>query len=64
MSHYYRPRWQRFLDAMDKALTEGGTWNQTAVSHDIFVNVEEPFTLDQTPFPTTPSGRSGGRVPG
>ena len=56
VSGYYRPRWQLFLDALDKTLTEGGHFNQTAVSHDVFVNVEEPFTLDQTPFPTKPSG--------
>ncbi|XP_034254686.1 alpha-N-acetylglucosaminidase isoform X4 [Thrips palmi] len=56
VSHYYRPRWQRFLDALDRALAEGRAFNQTAVSHDIFVNVEEPFTLDRADFPTKPSG--------
>lgn len=56
VSHYYRPRWQRFLDALDRALVSRVPFNQTAVTNDIFTNVEEPFTLDRTHFPTKPSG--------
>lgn len=53
---YYRPRWQRFLRALAEALDAGVALNQTAVTHDVFVNVEEPFTLDRTRFPHEPSG--------
>ncbi|XP_052132582.1 alpha-N-acetylglucosaminidase-like [Frankliniella occidentalis] len=56
VSRYYGPRWKRYLQSLELALQEGRPFNQTAVSHDIFVNVEEPFTLDRTAFPTEPSG--------
>ncbi|KAK3921345.1 Alpha-N-acetylglucosaminidase [Frankliniella fusca] len=56
VSRYYAPRWERYLEALERSLREGQPLNQTAVSHDIFVNVEEPFTLDRTAFPTEPTG--------
>ncbi|XP_069672357.1 alpha-N-acetylglucosaminidase isoform X2 [Periplaneta americana] len=58
VSHYYLPRWNLFLDALNSSLVEGVPFNQTFTAERIFNEVEVPFTLDTSLFPTLPQGDS------
>lgn len=56
MSHYFLPRWSLFLSALNNSLATGIPFNQSHTAEQIFKEVEEPFTLDTTVFPTSPQG--------
>ncbi|XP_014663294.1 PREDICTED: alpha-N-acetylglucosaminidase-like [Priapulus caudatus] len=58
VSHYYRPRWQLFVDILLQCLSTGKHFNQTAYNEDVFRNVERPFTFARNSFPIVPTGDS------
>ncbi|XP_021938138.1 alpha-N-acetylglucosaminidase isoform X2 [Zootermopsis nevadensis] len=58
VSHYFLPRWSLFLSALNNSLATGIPFNQSHTAEQIFKEVEEPFTLDTTVFPTSPQGDS------
>ncbi|XP_047117354.1 alpha-N-acetylglucosaminidase isoform X1 [Schistocerca piceifrons] len=58
VSHYYAPRWQFFIEAINDTLLNNVTFNITTFREDLFSQVEEPFTLDTSEFPDTPQGDS------
>jgi hypothetical protein len=56
VSHYFLPRWNLFLNAVNSSLVTGVPFNQTHTTQRIFTEVEELFVHDTTAFPTSPQG--------
>ncbi|PNF41381.1 hypothetical protein B7P43_G14430, partial [Cryptotermes secundus] len=58
VSHYFLPRWNLFLNALNTSLVTGTPFDQARTTQWIFTEVEELFVLDTTTFPTSPEGDS------
>lgn len=58
VSHYFLPRWNLFLNALNTSLVTGTPFNQTNTTQRIFAEVEELFVLDTTAFPSSAEGDS------
>ncbi|PSN53363.1 Alpha-N-acetylglucosaminidase [Blattella germanica] len=56
ISNYFLPRWTVFLKALNISLLTGKPYNETLTKQQIFLDVEQPFTLDTSSFPTSPQG--------
>lgn len=56
VSHYFLPRWNLFLNALNTSLVTGTPFDQARTTQRIFTEVEELFVLDTTAFPTSPEG--------
>ncbi|KAF4517969.1 hypothetical protein B566_EDAN005336 [Ephemera danica] len=54
MMHYFKPRWQLFIQHLNQSLTEGVAFNQAAFNKQVFEQVELPFTMDKTVFADEP----------
>jgi alpha-N-acetylglucosaminidase len=56
MSHYYKPRWQLFVDYLNKSLTDKTPFNQNDYNKEVFNKVELKFVNQNQSFPTQPIG--------
>ena len=58
LSDYVAPRWQLFVDALLHSLQSNEPLKITAVHADMFLYVEEPFTLNTNKtYPSSPQGK-------
>jgi hypothetical protein len=46
-----------FLDYANNTLLNGETFDQSYINNQMFTELEQPFTVDQTEFPTEPTGK-------
>ncbi|XP_018579109.1 alpha-N-acetylglucosaminidase isoform X1 [Anoplophora glabripennis] len=56
VSHFFQPRWEIFIQNMNKSLETNTKFNDSLVRQEMFRNAEEPFTFDRTIFPMEPTG--------
>jgi alpha-N-acetylglucosaminidase len=56
VSNFFYPRWKMFLDYANNTLLNGETFDQSYINNQMFTELEQPFTVDQTEFPTEPTG--------
>ncbi|XP_039259362.2 alpha-N-acetylglucosaminidase-like [Styela clava] len=56
MKYYYKPRWSLFVDRVKECVRTGSHFNHGKFSQDVFNQVEQPFTMDQTLMPYDPIG--------
>jgi alpha-N-acetylglucosaminidase len=56
MSDYYKPRWQLFVDYLNKSLTDKTPFNQNNYNKEVFNKVELKFVNQNQSFPTQPIG--------
>ncbi|KAL6432098.1 hypothetical protein ACFW04_006666 [Cataglyphis niger] len=56
MADYFKPRWELFLNALEKSLVQRTKLNTTEINNRIFHEVEQPFTFSTKLYPVEPKG--------
>ncbi len=56
MSDYYKPRWQLFIEHLQKSLTDKTPFNQNDFNADVFENVELKFVNEVKLYSSEPNG--------
>ncbi|XP_070164978.1 alpha-N-acetylglucosaminidase isoform X3 [Polyergus mexicanus] len=56
MADYFKPRWELFLNALEKSLVQKTKLNTTEINNRIFQEVEQPFTFSTKLYPIEPKG--------
>jgi hypothetical protein len=56
MSDYYKPRWQLFIDYLNKSLTDKTPFNQNDYNKEVFNKVELKFVNQIQSYTTEPKG--------
>lgn len=56
MADYFKPRWELFLNALEKSLIQGTKLNTTEINNRIFQEVERPFTFSTKLYPVESKG--------
>jgi alpha-N-acetylglucosaminidase len=56
MSDYYKPRWQLFIQYLQKSLTDKSPFNQNNFNEEVFEKVELKFVNDVKLYSSEPNG--------
>jgi alpha-N-acetylglucosaminidase len=56
MSDYYKPRWQLFIQYLQKSLTDKTPFNQNNFNEEVFDKVELKFVNDVKLYSSEPNG--------
>jgi hypothetical protein len=56
MSDYYKPRWQLFIEYLQKSLTDKTPFNQNNFNADVFEKVELKFVNEVKLYSIEPNG--------
>lgn len=56
VSHFFGPRWKLFMSFMNDSLVSRQPFNETRAMGRVFMEIEAPFTVDTTVFPTEATG--------
>ena len=54
---YYAPRYEMFFTELRESLENGREFQQKLYDEHVFLQVEQPFTLQHQSFPINPQGR-------
>jgi alpha-N-acetylglucosaminidase len=56
MSDYYKPRWQLFIQYLQKSLTDKTPFNQNNFNEEVYEKVELKFVNDVKLYSSEPNG--------